>query len=52
MMPFLPPLQHSRKQAVDKLDDSLVVEAEHLQLPGQGIGAEFSAEAEASVVNE
>jgi hypothetical protein len=47
---------HSRSrssaQAVDKLDDSLVVETEHLQLPGKGIGTEFSAETEAGVVKE
>src|SRR6266436_7062435 len=49
---LLASLQHSRKKAVGELDDSLVVETEHLQLTRKRQIAEFSAETEASVVDE
>src|SRR5258708_27505544 len=49
---LLPSLQHSRKKAVGELDDCLVVETEHLQLTRKRQMAEFSAETEASVVDE
>src|SRR5260370_23333173 len=49
---LLPSLQHSRKEAVGKLNDGFIVEAEHLQLSGKREIAEFSAETKAGVVDE
>src|SRR6266853_746715 len=41
---LFPSLQHSRKEAVGELNDGLVVEAKHFELPQNREGAEFSAE--------
>src|SRR5260370_1369922 len=49
---LLPSLQHSRKEAVGKLNDGLVVEAKHFELPKNREGAEFSAQTKAGVVDE
>ncbi len=49
---FFLPLQHSGKKVVGELNDGFVVEAEHLQLPGEGKIAEFSAETKAGIVDE
>src|SRR4029077_17613938 len=45
-------LQHSWQEAVGELDDGLVVEAKHFELPTNGEPAEFSAETKSGIVDQ
>ena len=52
MMPFCRRSNIPRKKAVGELNDGLVVQSKHLELPKNRETAEFSAETKAGIVDE